>query len=116
MTHASKLQAYKQLMTQRGIGWSTAAPPLWQLLWSLGVALPPPLFMGFVPLFLLTGTTFGILFGTGAWVLGNRGNRTMSLGHAEVVALITGTVFGLVMALYIRRLSRKQALGSWSAF
>jgi hypothetical protein len=98
MTHALKVEAYKELMATRGIGSSTAAPPLWQLCWSLGLEIPPPLFLGSPMLFLFTGTTFGVLFSLGAWILGNRGARSMPLSKAGWVALITSTFFGLAMA------------------
>ena len=116
MTHTHKVEAYKELMASRGVAASTAAPPLWQLCWSLGFEIPPPLFMSPLALFLFTGTTFGVLFSFGAWVLGNRGSRTMPLSEAGWVALITGAGFGLAIAWYCRRLARKQQLGSWSAF
>ena len=116
MTHARKIAAYKELMATRGISAATAAPPLWKLCWTLGLRIPPPLFMNPLLLFLLTGTSFGILFGFGAWVLGNRGARSMPLSKAGWVALITGAAFGIAIAWYCRRLARQQQLGSWSAF
>ena len=103
-------------MAARGISASTSWSPLWQLSSALGLELPPPLFMSWPALFLLTGTTFGVLFGFGAWVLGNRGVRTMPLSKARWVALITGAAFGVVMAWHYRGLARKQQLGSWSGF
>ena len=116
MTHTKKVEVYKELMLTRGVSASTATPPLWQLCWSLGLEIPPPLFMSPRSLFLLTGTSFGILFGFGAWALGNRGTRSMPLSKAGWVALITGAAFGLVIAWYCRRLARQQQLGPWSTF
>ncbi len=63
MTHQRKVDAYRKLMDARGVGRSTAVPPLWELLWRLGLHVPPPLFMGFVPLSVLMGSGFGTLFG-----------------------------------------------------
>ena len=116
MTHTGKVEAYKELMAARGVGASTAAPPLWHLCWSLGLHIPPPLFMSAPLLFLFTGTTFGILFGFAAWLLGNRGVRSMPLSEAGWVALVTGAAFGLAIAWYCRRWARQQQLGPWSAF
>ena len=116
MTHDRKVETYKQAMAVRGVGESTAAPPLWNLLWSCGLHVPPPPFMSFVSLFMLTGALFGPLFAAGALIIGNRGLRTMSLGEAGVLALIAGAVFGLAMASYYRHLGHKHRLGSWSAF
>ena len=116
MTHARKIEAYKSLMAEKGIGSATASPPLWQLLWSLGVPLPPPLYMGFLPLALFGGAFFGILFGAFAWYMGTKGVRTMSFDEACVVAVATGTFFGISVAWFTRRLARKHGLGTWSAF
>lgn len=114
--HAYKIEAYKGEMAKKGIGSATAAPPLWEFLWSLGINLPPPLYLGFLPMALLCGTFFGLLFGAIAWYMGTRGARTMSLQEASVVALATGTFFGLTVAWFSRRLARKHGLGTWSAF
>lgn len=116
MTHASKVEAYRRLTAKKGIGASTAVPPLWEVLWSLGIPLPPPLCIGFLPMAILSGTFFGIIFGAFAWLMGNRGSRTMPLDEAGVVALVTGAAFGLTVAWFARRLARKHGLGSWSEF
>ena len=102
-------------MAERGIGASTAVPPLWHLLWSLGIHVRPPLYMPFLPLAVLTGSFFGVLFGAFAWMMGNRGARAMALDEAGWVALATGAFFGLAMAWFNLRLARKHGLGSWSA-
>jgi hypothetical protein len=115
MTDDRKIEEYKRLMAEKGIGPATASPPLWQLLWSMGIPLPPPLYMGFLPLALFGGTFFGVLFGAFAWYMGSKGIRTMSLKEAADVGLITGTAFGISVAWLSRRLARKHGLGSWSA-
>lgn len=116
MTQSRKIEDYKELMATRGVPRSTSWPPLWQVCSAFGLELPPPLFMGPLSLFFITGTTFGLLFGFGAWVLGNRGMRSMPLSKAGWVALITGTAFGMAMSWYYRRQARKQQLGLWCAF
>ena len=116
MQHEHRIAAYAELMASKGVGEHTAIPPLWRLLWSWGLQLPPPLYMGFLSLFLLTGTCFGLLFGAGAWLLGNRGLRSMSLEEGADVALVTGLAFGLVMACAFRFLAHRHGLGTWSTF
>jgi hypothetical protein len=81
----------------------------------MGIPLPPPLYMGFLPLALFAGTFFGVLFGAFAWYMGNKGIRTMSFKEAGDVAIITGAFFGITVAWLTRRLARKLELGSWSA-
>lgn len=116
MIQSSKLDSYHQYMATRGVVETTAFPPVWRLLWSVGVKLPAPPFLSFISLVLITGSCFGPLFGFGAWLLGNRGLREMSVAEALWVALITGIAFGLIMAVYYRQLARKHRLGSWSTF
>lgn len=113
MSHARRIVVYQRMMEAKGIAASTASPPLWRLLWSWGVALPPPLYMRIVPLFVLCGSAFGLLFGASAFLLGNRGYREMSLDEALLVALCTGVFFGLIVAWRTRRLARRHALGDW---
>ncbi|WP_166213067.1 DUF6404 family protein [Cognatiluteimonas telluris] len=115
MTHDRKIEEYKRLMAEKGVGSATASPPLWQLLWSVGIPLPPPLYMGFLPLALFGGIFFGVVFGAFAWYMGNKGIRVMSFKQACDVALITGAFFGITVAWFTRRLARKLGLGSWSA-
>jgi hypothetical protein len=116
MTQSSKLESYKKHMAARGVGESTSFPPAWHMLWAVGIELPPPLFLGFLPLALIAGGLFGPLFGVGVWLLGNRGFREMSVNQALWVVLIAGAAFGLIMAAYYRHLARKHRLGSWAAF
>ena len=116
MTQLSKLESYKQYMAAKGISKATAFPPAWSVLWSMGIKIPPPPFLGFVSLAVIAGGLFGPLFGLGAWLLGNRGVREMPASKALWVALFTGAVFGLIMAAYYRHLARKHRLGSWAGF
>ena len=116
MTDDRKIETYKELMAAKGIAMSTASPPLWALMWSLGINLPPPLYMGFIPLFLFAGSFFGIVFGAGVWVVRYMESRPMSLHEAGGIALITGIAFGLAIAWFTRRLARKHCLGTWAAF
>lgn len=115
MTHSRKVEAYRRLTAEKGIAASTAVPPLWELLWSWGIRVPPPLCIGFLPLAILGGMFFGVVFGALAWLMGNRGLRTMPLEEAGTVALISGAMFGVTMAWLARRLARKHGLGAWSA-
>ncbi|QNA89821.1 hypothetical protein G4G28_17445 [Massilia sp. Dwa41.01b] len=116
MTNSIKLQSYKQHMAAKGVGESTAFPPAWSMLWSIGFKVPPPPFLGFVSLVLICGGFFGPVFGIGVWLLGNRGMREMPANKAMWVALITGAAFGIIMAAYYRHIARRHRLGSWAAF
>lgn len=114
MSNDPRIQAYTDAMRANGVPAATAMPPLWHLLWSCGLRVPPPPFMHPIALFLLGGGMFGLLFAGGAWLVKNRGIGVMSLDEAGNLALITGAAFGLVMTLYYRYLHRKHRLGSWA--
>lgn len=115
MTHVAKVEAYTALMASRGVGASTAAPPLWRLLWSLGIELPPPPFMGTAALCVLTGGLFGALMGLFLALAGLR-RHPLSITELLVTAGIAGLSFGIFMAAYYRHLARRHGLGAWSAF
>jgi hypothetical protein len=62
--HRQKVQRLIEELGQQGIGPYTVAPPLFRFLWSLGLEIPPPFFLGFAKLTTLMGTTFGALWGS----------------------------------------------------
>jgi|JI8StandDraft_2_1071088.scaffolds.fasta_scaffold280417_1 hypothetical protein len=116
MTQLSKIDHYKQRMAANGISPGTAFPPAWRVLWRLGVEVPPPPFVGFVPLALITGVVFGVLFGLAIWLFAVTGIIETSPASIPARAGLAAALFGLFMAAYYRRLARKHSLGSWEAF
>ena len=116
MNTLCKIASYEQQMAASGVGRSTASPPAWRMLWHLGVQVPPPLFLGFLPLLLILGSTFGLLFGLGIWLLQAVGFVDFSLVSIPVRAAFAGLFFGLFMAAYYRNLARKHNLGSWASY
>jgi hypothetical protein len=113
MTQSSKLESYKQHMAAAGVSKFAAFPPLWRILWRLGIRIPPPVFLGFLPNALIFGLFFAIFFALGLWLL-------HSLGVVDDPALnapwIVGIPFGLVMAFEQRSLANKLKLGAWAEF
>ena len=66
MTHRQRVERLIEELGQQGMGYYTVAPPLFWLLWTLGLEIPPLLFMGFRKLTLLMGTflaSCGVLCG-----------------------------------------------------
>ena len=60
MPHRQKVQRLIEELGQQGVGSYTVAPPLFRLLWALGLETPPPFFLGFAKLAALMGITFGL--------------------------------------------------------
>ena len=111
-----RVQAYTAAMRARRVSAATAVPPLWHLMWSWGLRVPPPPFMNSIALFLLSGGTFGVLFAGAVWLIKLNRIGVLSLAQAGNLALLSGAFFGLVMTLYYRHLRRKHRLGSWDGY
>ncbi|SFG95650.1 hypothetical protein SAMN05518865_1252 [Duganella sp. CF458] len=92
---------------------SNYAPPLFRILWRIGVHVRPPHFASFSANFLLTGAWFGVVWGALMWLLVWPGTGKSSL-VAAITALVSGVSFGLCMALYYRHGARKYKLPEWS--
>ncbi len=56
-------------MEAAGVPAGERGPPIHRLLWSLGIALPPPVLAGFWHNFVLMGSWFGALWGAMMWLL-----------------------------------------------
>ena len=63
MTHLQKVDHLIEELGHKGVGYYTAGPPLFRLLWKLGSDIPPPFFLEFRKLALMIGTFFGVLEG-----------------------------------------------------
>jgi hypothetical protein len=115
MTHREKVEHFIRDMQGRGVGPSTSAPPLFRLLWGLGLEVAPPLFWGFWPAFLVTGLPFAVGWGSGMWCcLGFPSGNMLAL-HA-VVSLFTGLAFGACMAAFVRWTARRYNLPPWDRY
>lgn len=102
-------------LKDRRVNENTASPPLWRLCWRAGLLIPPPHFLGFVPLLLLTGVPFGIgmnLFGL-AFLLAL--GAPVNWGFL-LMGIFSALFFGGAMAAYYRWSARRLGLPKWSAF
>ncbi|HEU0154132.1 MAG TPA: DUF6404 family protein [Arenimonas sp.] len=115
MDHDEKIARMYPHMDALGIGRSTAVPPAWRVLWSLGVKVPPPLFVPFLPMALATGAFFGMTWGLlMAFVYWSRQGYPVSAMLGSSIA--AGVLFGLAMAGIYRYLARKHRLPSWDQY
>jgi hypothetical protein len=113
MTYPSKLSSALAMLAATGIGRGSYEPPLYRLLWRVGLFLPPPHFASFGFNFVFNAAWFATLWGAIMWLL-----LWSQLGGSGVVATITavaaGVLFGLTMAAYYRYGARKHGLPLWS--
>jgi Family of unknown function (DUF6404) len=113
MTNPSKLSSALAMVAATGIGRSSYAPPLYRLLWRVGLFLPPPHFASFGFNFVFSTAWFGVLWGAIMWFSLWSQQGTSSV-VAAVEAVVAGALFGLVLAAYYRYGARKHELPLWS--
>lgn len=115
---SSKLESYEQHMAANGVDAGYAFPTTWRMLWSIGIKLPPPPFLGFVSIVLIAGSLTGpgpllVLSVFVLWLLNMPGVTAVT---ALTVGVTTNVGHGLIMAAYCRHMARKHRLGSWAAY
>jgi len=115
MDHRQKVEHLLDDFSRRGIGRYTAAPPIYRLLWWLGLEVPPPHFAGFWPLALSMGLFFAVTWGLLMWLLLWR-SEDMPIAVGIVTSLLAGLAFGLIMAAYYRWRASKLALPRWDDY
>jgi hypothetical protein len=115
MTHRQKVKRLIADLRKQGMSPYTVAPPLFRLLWALGFKVPPPLFLGFLTLTLLTGASFGILWGVVMWQLQWQAWH-VPLGLKVIIATGVGLMFGLYMATYFRWKAKHLRLPPWDSY
>jgi hypothetical protein len=112
MTPNKQRDAALALLAQTGIWPSNYAPPLFHLLWRMGVDVPPPHFVRFASVVIFMGTFFGGMFALFMWpTLWTR--MGLSFGGALIRSGVAGLVFGLAMAGYYAYGRRRHRLPSW---
>ncbi len=60
LTHRQKVDRLITDLHKQGVSSYTVAPPLFRQLWALGFHVPPPFFLGFLTLTLLTTVAAGL--------------------------------------------------------
>ncbi len=115
MDAREKIDAAVAALRARNIDAATAVPPLWKLCWRFGLMVPPPHFLGFIPLVVLTGLPFGVVMAAVGGV------AVLVAGRAPddfVALLLSGSAafFGVSLATYYRWSAWRLGLPSWSRF
>lgn len=115
MEFQSQLHRSLALLSQRGLPRNRYEPPLFRLLWKIGVEVPPPHYMSFAKVAISYAVWFAVFWWGFMWVLvWSRQGRAM--GDDVLVAVAAGAFFGLVMAWFYERDRRKLRLPAWESF
>jgi Family of unknown function (DUF6404) len=115
MTHSEKVELLLKDLAQRGVRQYTVAPPLYRLLWRLGIEATPPHFASFWSLALAMGAFFAIAWGIVMWLFLWRGENMPPVA-AFGVSILAGLLFGVIMAAYYRWSARRLALPRWEDY
>ncbi len=115
MTHSQKVERLIADLGKQGVSPYTVAPPLFRLLWALGLQAPPPFFLRFFPLTLLAGTFFGILWGVCMWLIQWQAWH-MPVEVVLVLAAVAGLAFGMSLAAYYRWKAARLQLPPWDCY
>lgn len=108
-THRGKVDGHIAEMSQLGIPSWVAAPLPFEWLWSAGIELPPPLFLGFLPMLLIATVPATIV-----WLFPLA--FLVPPAIALVLAAWGGLIFGLVVAGCYRYRARDLALPAWENY
>ena len=112
MTHDEKVAFLLDDLGRRGLNRYTIAPPLYRLLWRLGLKINPPLFASFWSLALLMGVGYGAILGLIMWPLLSWQQNSPASGVFATAAL-AAVLFGLFMAVYYRWRAERLGLPRW---
>jgi len=93
---------------------SNYEPPLLRLLWRLGIDVPPPHFVRFVPMFAFAAAWFASGYGLAMWFFIWDEQGTSSI-VAAILSCMAGLFFGLFMAAYYARGRRRYHLPDWKS-
>jgi Family of unknown function (DUF6404) len=114
--HREKVERVVRELEAKGLDRSTTAPAIFSLLWTLGVAIPPPLFLGFVPVMLIFGVSYAFGIAVLLW-LNFPADVVMFPANVVLwVSLISGVLVGLVMAAYFGRKAKTLQLPAWKDY
>ncbi len=111
LNHQKKVEAHVAEMGMGGVGKLVSAPPPFQLLWALGLEIPPPLFLGFLPTMLILSTPLLVIW---------NGLNLLFRWFDPLVGGLFGTLvcvfLGALGAAYYRDKAYNHALPSWENY
>jgi hypothetical protein len=103
-----------EILRATGMRKGNYKPPLWRLLWRLGVKVPPPHFIGFGAMALAFGTYFAVAVTLATWLVDwiRRGRIYL---FPIVFTAIGAVIYGVGMSMYYDAGRKKHQLPNWSS-
>jgi hypothetical protein len=109
MTHGEKVAHLLSELKAKNVAQFTIAPPMFRLLWALGIEIPPPFFIHFFPLMFLGAVVGGSVTAVSMWL-------TMRHGAALVPCTVLGVLSGLITAACYRWKAASLKLPDWKNY
>ena len=100
------------IMAEKKMWRSNYAPPLYRLLWKLGVNIPPPPFAFFWTNLFSFAAMYTLFWGTMMWFICWKPRGT-SVTSAIITSLLAGLIFGVSMALFHHWRKKANNLPEW---
>jgi len=110
MTHSEKVARLVSELEAKGLTKRRIAPPLFRLIWLLGLEIAPPLFLDMGSLLAIGFLCYAPAFGIVSWAFGTKASIAALFG---IVAGLVGSAIGCVD---FRRTAKKLQLPSWEQY
>jgi hypothetical protein len=115
MSHSEKLEYFGRDCVRRGLAPGAYKPPVFRVLWAVGIKLPPPIFLGFLTNMTLATIYYTLGCSVLLWFIYWRYHPTSFL-IAAIWSIGMGSVFGLLVAWGTARKTRLLKLPRWSRY
>ena len=122
MPPKQRIEAYMRYMSSQRLDKWVFAPGLWRMLWSIGMYLPPPPFMGVVSLTLVS-VACGVPVGFVAWIVMFPEVLIWPFNHQQLLLAplwwcigLAGTFIAAGNWTYYQHMARQHGLADWTKF
>ena len=119
LTHRQKVGRLAEDLVKRGVDPRSGAPPLFRLLWKLGIKIPPPFFLRFLPLVFLFAIPVALVWGIFMWFFLGRLlplPEGMALSITLKLAGVLALILGATLAAYFRWKANQLRLPRWADY
>lgn len=112
MPSKDQIARYISRLEEQGVSRKVSAPPLYRLIWRLGVDVAPPFNQSLLGNTFFLGSFFAVLFGILMWLFHPQ-QPDKPTEAAILSTFIGGAIFGVCMAFYYRFKSRSVDVPKW---
>ncbi|WP_341206551.1 DUF6404 family protein [uncultured Psychrosphaera sp.] len=112
MSYQSKLEKAQAELANTGMRESNYNPPIFILLRKLGLKIKPVHYNSFISNFVFSAIFFGLIWGLLMWFT-TWSTQRLPIFNVVTTSIVSGVLFGLIMALYYKKSASKNGLSKW---